>query len=218
MTKTEKSLLISNFLNKILPDAKCSLDYTKDYELLIAVMLSAQTTDKAVNKVTKVLFDKYTCLEDLNRASYEDIYEIIKTLGLAKTKASNIKLIAKELVDNFNSCVPSDKKILMTLNGVGNKTANVVRIEYFDLPEMPVDTHIHRISKRLGIIKMDEDVLHAEKNLKSMFMENQYKKLHHQLIMFGRTICKAQNPICDKCELHDICKNYKKNSSSTTDR
>lgn len=210
MKQTEKSILIQNYLDKILPNAGCELTYNKDYEFLIAVMLSAQCTDKKVNQVTPVLFDKYKTLKALNDADIKDIEEIIKPLGLYKNKAKNIKNIASDLIYLFNSVLPKEKNDLTKLTGVGNKTAEVVRIEIFKEPEFPVDTHVARVSKRLGLTKEEDEVTTIGTNLRKIFPKDKRIKLHHQFIHFGRYFCKAQNPSCKTCELKNICKNHAK--------
>lgn len=197
--------LIESYLDKILPNVGCELIYHKDYEFLIAVMLSAQTTDKAVNNVTAILFDKYKNLQDLAKADIVDIENIIAHLGMYKVKARNVLDIANGLLDSFCGIVPSNKEDLMSLPGVGNKTAEVVRIELFKLQEFPVDTHVARISKRLNIAKQDDDVIRVENKLKKYFIGSDYIKLHHQFIHFGRYLCKAKNPQCENCELVAIC-------------
>ena len=201
---------ILEYFNEILPNAKCELNYSKDYELVIAVMLSAQTTDKRVNEVDKELFSKYDSLEKLNSAGEEDIEKIIRPVGLSKNKARHIKGIVKSLIENFDSKVPKDKELLMSLPGVGNKTANVIRIELFKIPEIPVDTHIERISKRLGLALSTDSVLEVEKKLRKKFPESTYIKFHHQMIHFGRYKCKALHPECEGCKLIKYCKYYKK--------
>ena len=207
--KTNIQPLLS-YLDELFPDAKCELFYTKDYELVIAVMLSAQTTDKSVNAVTKVLFNKYQSLDALNEASLEDIEEIIKQIGLYKNKAKNLKGIVKDLIERFNYQVPSDKELLMTLPGVGNKTAGVIRAEIFKIPDLPVDTHILRISKRLNLAKKDDEPIDVERKLKRLIPEERWIKSHHQLIHFGRYFCTARSPICEKCKISDMCINKRK--------
>lgn len=192
------------------PSARCELFYSKDYELVIAVMLSAQTTDKSVNAVTPILFNKYPSLEDLNNASLEDIEEILKPIGLYKNKAKNLKGIVKDLLERFNGKVPSDKDELMTLPGVGNKTAGVIRAEIFQIPDLPVDTHILRISKRLNLAKKEDEPIDVERKLKKLIPEERWIKSHHQLIHFGRYFCAARNPQCEKCKISDMCTNKRK--------
>lgn len=194
-----------DYLDEILPTAKCELLYSKDYELVIAVMLSAQTTDKSVNAVTPILFKKYPSLDSLYNAPLEDIEEIIKPIGLYKNKAKNLKGIVKDLVGRFNSVVPSDKVQLMTLPGVGNKTAGVIRAEIFQIPDLPVDTHILRISKRLNLAKKDDEPIDVERKLKKIIPEERWIKSHHQLIHFGRYYCMARSPKCQNCKISDMC-------------
>ena len=212
MNKIEQ---IFSFLDVKFPDAKCELNYRKDYELLIAVMLSAQTTDKAVNKVTEVLFDRYPSLEELSKAEINDVEKIIHSVGLSKTKAVNVVSIANELITRFNSIVPSSREELMSLNGVGRKTANVVRIEYFKIPEIPVDTHVERVSKRLTLAKDTDSTLDVELKLKRKLPKERLIKAHHQLIFFGRYMCKSQSPICEDCPFKDFCRYQKKLSVKT---
>ena len=204
MMKTNVKPLL-DYLDEILPTAKCELLYSKDYELVIAVMLSAQTTDKSVNAVTPILFKKYPTLAALYDAPLEDIEEIIKPIGLYKNKAKNLKGIVKDLVDRFNSVVPSDKEQLMTLPGVGNKTAGVIRAEIFHIPDLPVDTHILRISKRLNLAKKDDEPIDVERKLKKIIPEERWIKSHHQLIHFGRYYCMARSPKCENCKISDRC-------------
>ena len=204
---TKKSYLtVSNYIDSLFPDAKCELFYTQDYELVIAVMLSAQTTDKAVNNVTKSLFKDYPTLKDLDNATLEDIENHIKSLGLYKNKAANIKGIAHKLLTEFNGKVPSDKKLLQTLPGIGNKSAGVIRCEVFKIPDLPVDTHIIRITNRLGIANSKDEPIDIEQKLKKIIPEESWIKSHHQLIHFGRYFCTTKSPKCSECKLRNICK------------
>ncbi len=203
MTTKIKSLLA--FMDEIYPNVGCELNYHKDYELVIAVMLSAQTTDVSVNIVTAVLFNKYKNLNDLANADIKDIEDIIHSIGLYKNKARNLLGIAKDLVEKYNGKVPSDKDELQKLPGVGNKTAGVIRAEIFQIPDLPVDTHILRISKRLKIVDKDADAYETEMKLKSLVPEDKWIKLHHQLIHFGRGMCSARNPQCEKCKISEFC-------------
>ena len=204
MTKTNISLLF-NYLDKLFPNVGCELNYAKDYELVIAVMLSAQTTDKSVNNVTSILFSKYQSLDDLNNAPIEDIENIIKSIGLYKNKAKNLKGIVNDLIYRFNYQVPSNKEELMSLPGVGNKTAGVIRAEIFKIPDLPVDTHVSRIAKRLGLAKKNDEPIEVERKLKKIIPEDRWIKSHHQLIHFGRYFCYARSPKCDECELKEYC-------------
>ena len=202
--KTDINRLL-NYLDELFPAAKCELFYSKDYELVIAVMLSAQTTDKSVNAVTPILFKKYPSLDALNYAPLEDIEEIIKQIGLYKNKAKNLKGIVKDLIERFDYKVPFDKEQLMTLPGVGNKTAGVIRAEIFQIPDLPVDTHILRIAKRLNLAKKDDEPIDVERKLKKIIPEERWIKSHHQLIHFGRYYCMARSPKCENCKISDMC-------------
>ena len=207
--KTDIDRLLS-YLDDLFPTARCELFYKRDYELVIAVMLSAQTTDRSVNAVTPILFENYPSLDDLNKASLEDIEENLKPIGLYKNKAKNLKGIVKDLIERFNYVVPSDKEQLMTLPGVGNKTAGVIRAEIFQIPDLPVDTHILRIAKRLKLAKKDDEPIDVERKLKKIIPEERWIKSHHQLIHFGRYFCTARSPQCENCKIRDMCINYLK--------
>lgn len=197
---------ILEYFDYLIPDPHCELIYHKDYELLIAVMLSAQTTDKRVNEVTKILFSKYPNLKALEEAEIDDIIEIIRPIGTFKKKALNVHLIAKKLNENSNGIVPNNRTFLESLPGVGRKTANVVLYELFNEPVIAVDTHVSRVSKRLGLAKKDDDVLTIEKKLNRKIDKNRLGRTHHQFILFGRYYCKAISPLCESCKLKDICK------------
>ena len=204
--KTDISPIL-NYLDELFPHASCELFYTKDYELVIAVMLSAQTTDKSVNAVTTVLFNKYKSLDELEKAPLDDIEETIKQIGLYKNKAKNLKGIVHDIITRFNYVVPSDKEQLMTLPGVGNKTAGVIRAEIFKIPDLPVDTHVSRIAKRLKLVNKDDEPIDIEKKLKKLIPEDRWIKSHHQFIHFGRYFCTAKKPMCEKCKISDMCIN-----------
>lgn len=203
---TTKTKAIQDYLDEILPNVGCELNYTKPHELLIAVVLSAQTTDKSVNAVTPLLFSKYPTVEALANADVKDVEEVIRAIGLYKNKAKNIVLLSQELVNRFNGNVPREKSDLVSLPGVGNKTASVVRLELFHEEEFPVDTHVDRISKRLSLAKKDDDVLEVERKLKKAFPRSSWGKLHHQFIHFGRTKCFARSPNCENCKIMAFCK------------
>ena len=200
---------IELYLDELFPNPKCELEYTKDYELLIATVLSAQTTDKKVNEVTKILFNKYDNLEKLMNADLEDIKEIIKPIGMVNKKSVYIKEIAKYLLNYCDGIVPNDEVLLTNIPGVGRKTSNVVRSNLFNYPAIAVDTHVFRVSKRLGIAKKDDDVLTVEKKLMDYFPKDSWSKLHHQLVLFGRYHCTSARPQCSECKIKNICKYYK---------
>jgi len=204
---TNKDLII-DYLDELFPDARCELNYNKDYEFLIAVMLSAQTTDKMVNSVTSVLFDKYDTLEKLSNADIEDIKRIIKPIGTHHKKSIFIKEISMYLLDNCNGKVPNTKEELIKLPGIGVKTSNVVLSNLYDIPAIAVDTHVTRVSKRLGLAKDGDEPLVIEKKLEKVFPKDRWNRLHHQLVLFGRYKCKSIKPICDGCKFEKIC-NYK---------
>lgn len=201
-----KNKEIIAYLDTIIPNPRCELEYSKDYELLIATMLSAQTTDKRVNEVTRDLFKKYPSLKDLVDADIEDIKKIIRSIGTYNKKASNIKNIAKNLLEKSNGIVPNDRKFLESLDGVGRKTTNVVLSNIYNVPCIAVDTHVSRVSKRLGIAKEADDVVVVEKKLNKFFKDDDLCRLHHQLVLFGRYYCKAIKPECENCGLKKYCK------------
>ena len=196
--------LIINELDRLFPDARCELNYSKDYELVLAVMLSAQTTDKRVNIVTEKLFKKYDTLEKLNTLSIDEISNYIKSIGFYTTKSKNFKEIVSEL--NKIGYVPNNREYLEKLPGVGRKTASVVLAHLFDEPSFAVDTHVYRVSKRLGITNKKDDVLKTEKKLKKYFDKSTWNRVNSQLVLFGRYVCLSRNPKCENCNLKNICK------------
>lgn len=202
---TKKALKIIEELNLMFPNAKGELDHNNNFELLVAVVLSAQTTDVAVNKITPDLFLNYKTPYELKEAKISDVEKKLKSIGLYKTKAKNIIALSKILVDDFKGEIPNNLEDLMLLPGVGRKTANVVLSNAFGIPAIAVDTHVYRVSHRLGISsgKTPYDV---EQDLMKTFDEQYWIRLHHQLIFFGRYHCKAQKPNCKECPLRDICK------------
>ena len=187
MLTKEQFLEVSQYLDSLFPNAKCELFYSQDYELVIAVMLSAQTTDKSVNAVTSHLFKKYPTLKSCVDADIKDIENEIQSLGLYKNKSKNIKGIAETLYNDFNSILP--------------------RCEVFKIPDLPVDTHIIRISNRLGIATKKDEPIDIERKLKKIIPEESWIKSHHQLIHFGRYFCTARNPKCEQCKIKKYCKN-----------
>ena len=200
---------IETYLDELIPNPKCELNYFNDYSLLISIMLSAQTTDKRVNEVTKILFDKYKSLEELKKANYNDLKEIVMPLGNYTRKAFNVKEIARILLDDYDGIVPHDREKLETLPGIGRKTANVFLAEYLHLPAIAVDTHVLRVTKRLGLVKDNANVLIVEKALMANIQKENWSKRHLQLVLFGRYHCKAIKPDCVNCKLKKICNYYK---------
>lgn len=201
--KMNKDLIINEF-DKHFNDPKCELEYTKDYELLLSVMLSAQTTDKSVNMVTRELYKKYDTLDKLDTLTLDEIDNYIRSIGLHKTKSKYFKEIVTKIKEI--GYVPNDREFLESLSGVGRKTASVVLGILFDIPSFAVDTHVYRVSKRLGITTMKDDVLKTEIKLKKYFDEDEWNRINSQMVLFGRYICISKNPKCDKCHLKNICK------------
>ena len=199
------SEIVLEKLDIMFPDARCELNYSKDYELLIATVLSAQSTDKRVNQVTSKLFSKYD-INSLASAELVDIEEIIKPVGTFKRKAFYVKEIAKRLLDDYEGIVPNNRVYLESLPGVGRKTCNVVLSNIYDVPAIAVDTHVSRVSKRLKLAKECDEVDVIEKKLMRKFPKEKWSRMHHQLVLFGRYICKAKAPNCDECHLKDYCK------------
>lgn len=209
MTKKELACLVNEKLDIMYLDAKCGLDYRNIFELIVAVSLSAQTTDVSVNKVTPILFSKYKDAYSLANADIKDVEDIIRSIGLYKNKAKNIVNLSKELISKFNGEVPNTLDELMSLSGVGYKTASVVLVEGFKIPAFPVDTHISRISKRVGLVKESLDPTEISYSLMKLYDKSLYHKLHHQMIYLGRYTCKSQKPNCDECLMKEFCKYYK---------
>lgn len=206
----EKLKRILDELDRLFPDARCELNYSNPLELLIAVMLSAQTTDASVNKLTETLFQKYRSVEDYASAPLSQLEQDLKRIGLYRNKAKNVKAMAQMLIDEFNGEVPANHDALQTLPGVGRKTANVVISEGFGYPAIAVDTHVERIAKRLGFAFKKDSVLTVEKKLMKKIPKERWIKTHHQLMFFGRYHCKAINPQCQDCRLIDICREPKR--------
>ncbi|MCR3906804.1 MAG: endonuclease III [Tenericutes bacterium] len=208
MTKAEDILLV---LDHMFPDAHVELNHRNHFELLIAVVLSAQTTDVGVNKATPQLFEKYPTPEKLAQADVLEIERLIKTIGLYRNKAKNIKMLAQDLVEKHSGEVPNRREALEALPGVGRKTANVVLSNAFGIPALAVDTHVARVSVRLGLAKENDSVFEIEKKLMKKLPKEKWQKAHHQLIFFGRYHCLAKKPKCYACPLIKICTYKDKN-------
>lgn len=209
MTKAQWAYCLEE-MDKMFPDAHCELVHSNPFELLIATVLSAQCTDALVNKVTKDLFKKYKTPEDYLSVPIEELQNDIRSIGLFRNKAKNIQALSLMLLDKFNGQVPADRDTLTTLPGVGRKTANVVVSVAFGVPAIAVDTHLERVSKRLGLARWKDTPLQVEEQLMKKTPKELWSKTHHQMIFFGRYHCKAQNPQCPVCPLLDICREGKK--------
>lgn len=203
-----KEEFILKELEILFPNAKCELIYNKDYELLLSTMLSAQSTDKRVNLVTKDIYSKYDSLEKLNTLSISEIESMIKTIGMYKTKARNFKGIVSSLLEL--GYFPKDRTLLESMPGVGRKTANVVLANIFNENVIAVDTHVLRVSKRLGLSKEETTLLEVEKKLTKKFSKYKSDNLHNRLVLFGRYKCTSKKPLCNECSFKEICTYYKK--------
>lgn len=213
MRKNERYKKVVENLENYFPQATTELYYENTFQLLVAVILSAQCTDKRVNIVTPNLFKKYPIPEDMAKADIEEIFQYIKSISYPNSKAKYLSQMSKRLVETYHSVVPSDVKELQTLSGVGRKTANVIASVVFHQAKMPVDTHVHRVSCRIGLTIKAKTVLQTEEQLMSNLKEKDIALIHHQLILLGRYICKARKPECDKCPLIDCCKYYQSKKS-----
>lgn len=204
----KRTKIILDTLEEMYPDARCELNYETPFELLVATILSAQTTDKKVNKVTETLFKDYPSLVEFLTISNDELEERIKEIGLYRNKSKNIILMCNQLMQKFNGEVPNTMEELITLAGVGRKTANVVLSNAFNVPSIAVDTHVFRVSNRLGLASSD-NVLEVEMQLRKEIIKSRWSKTHHLLIFHGRYCCTAQRPKCAECRLKEYCMYYK---------
>lgn len=209
MISKEKTMLALEKMYAMFPEAHGELNYETPFQLLIAVILSAQATDVSVNKATPALFEVFPTPETLAEAPLEEITEKIRTIGLFRNKAKNIKACAQQLLEKFDGQVPQTREELILLPGVGRKTANVVLGDAFDIPAIAVDTHVERVSKRLRICKLNANVIEVEETLMRKVPEELWVKTHHTMIFFGRYHCIARSPKCEKCPLLDMCQEGK---------
>ncbi|PQP81964.1 endonuclease III [Paenibacillus sp. PCH8] len=201
---------ILDTMEAMFPDAHCELNHSNAFELTVAVLLSAQCTDETVNKVTADLFKKYTCPADYLTVPLEELEQDIRRIGLYRNKAKHIQNMCRILIEQYGGDVPQEHDQLVTLPGVGRKTANVVVSNAFGVPAIAVDTHVERVSKRLALAGWDDSVLEVEKKLMKRVPREEWTLTHHRIIFFGRYHCKAQNPQCHICPLLDICREGKK--------
>lgn len=192
-----------------MPVAESELLYNSPYQLIVAVILSAQCTDKRVNMTTPAIFEKYPTVEDLARASVDDLFQLIKSISYPNNKSKNIVAMARKVVADFNSMIPSGLEDLQTLPGVGRKTANVVASVAFDTPAIAVDTHVFRVANRVGLAIDAKTPLEVEKQLMANIPKSLWATVHHWLILHGRYVCTARNPKCEECGIKDYCKTYR---------
>lgn len=210
ISKKAKAFDIYEKLELEFPEAHCELNHDSPFQLAVAVLLSAQTTDVSVNKVTPALFAKYPDAFAMSEASLADIEFYIHHLGLYHNKAKSIKEMATALVEQYDGIVPQTREELTKLSGIGRKSANVILSVCFDIPSFAVDTHVERVTKRLGLCKKEDSVLQVEKTVTSLLPIETWNKAHHLFIFFGRYLCKAQRPECERCPVTMYCKEYKK--------
>ena len=210
MRSKQKMLEMLDTIQEMFPNAKCELNHRNKFDLLIAVLLSAQCTDKLVNKVTAALFQKYHTPEDYVRVPLEELQTDIRSIGLYRNKSKNIQALCQTLIEKYNSEVPQEREALEALPGVGRKTANVVLSVAFGVPAIAVDTHVQRVSRRLKFCRQKDSVRQVEETLMQKIPPERWSQAHHQLIFFGRYFCKAQRPNCTECPFQNDCTTGKK--------
>lgn len=210
MLSKQKWLSFLDVMDAMYPEAHCELVHDNPFELTIATLLSAQCTDALVNRVTKDLFQKYKTPHDYLAVPLEELQQDIRSIGLYRNKAKNIQALCVRLLTEYDGVIPANREDLVTLPGVGRKTANVVLSVAFDVPAMAVDTHVERIAKRLGLCRWKDSVLEVEQTIMNKTPIERWSKAHHQMIFFGRYHCKAQNPGCDACPLLADCREGQK--------
>lgn len=198
---------IFEFFDELFPNPKCELKYNSDFEFLIAVVLSAQTTDKKVNNITYILFEKYD-INTLANINIDELEVILRPLGMSYKKAIYIKSICSDVKNKFNNKIPNNMSDLLKLKGVGRKTANLVLSTLYNEPYFAVDTHVSRVTKRLGLVDEKSDVFQIEEQMYKLIPKNKINNLHHQFVLFGRYYCKSKKPLCEGCKLTDLCKYY----------
>lgn len=210
MRKQERYDLTIEKLKEMFPNADTELHYETPFQLLVAVILSAQCTDKRVNIVTPALFERYSSVKSMAESSQEEIYSYIKSISYPNSKSRNLKKMAERLHEVYHDNIPDDPQELQTLAGVGRKTAMVILAVLYKRAVMPVDTHVHRVSARIGLTLKAKNVLETERQLLSNLTNTEDMSLiHHQLILLGRYICKARKPMCEECTLREFCKYFK---------
>lgn len=206
MKQSELYKFVIDYFEKTMPVAETELNYENPYQLLVAVILSAQCTDVRVNKITPAFFERFPSADVLKEADIQEVYELIKSCSYPNNKAKHLVGMAKMLVDEFNGVVPDDVKELQKLPGVGRKTANVIASVIYDKPTFAVDTHVFRVANRIGLVKNAKTPLQVEEQLTKNFPQELIPKAHHWLILHGRYTCTAKKPKCEKCGLTEVCK------------
>lgn len=201
-------------LDELFPDARCELNHKNNYEMAVAVILSAQTTDASVNQVTPGLFERYPDIYSLAEGNIGDIEKLISRLGLYRNKSRAIQGFARGVAERYGGVVPDKMKDLVTLPGVGRKCANVILSECYGIPALAVDTHVNRVSKRLGLAGPDDSVDDVERKLKRKIPRERWIRTHHQMIFFGRYLCHSRNPECGRCPFRSICREYRSNTAT----
>lgn len=214
MTRQEKALFIADELQKKYPETETFLHFSNDWQLLFAIILSAQATDISVNQATEILFSRLPELKDYNEENRETIQECIKKVGLGKSKTEYLIKTAKELIEKYDGKVPTDREKLMKLSGVGFKTSGVFLGEFYNIPFIPVDTHVYRVTHRLGLVKDDLTADETEIALEKLYKNKASIHLHRQLIFFGRNVCFAKSPLCSQCPFASFCK-YQNNKKAS---
>lgn len=213
MTKKEKFNFIIDYFSSSMPNPETELRYSSPYELLVAVILSAQCTDKRVNMVTPPFFERFPTAESLAAGSVEEIFDLIRSISYPNNKAKHLLGMAQMLISRFDGVVPSDVDVLQQLPGVGRKTANVIASVVFNKPAMAVDTHVFRVSKRIGLTPNAKNPLETERELVKYFPKELIPKAHHWLILHGRYTCFARKPSCRECGLTTVCSFFKENDA-----
>jgi len=216
ISQKERFKAVISYFEKAMPVAETELVYQSPYQLLVAVILSAQCTDKRVNMITPPFYEKFPDAKSLSLATEEQIYGLIKSCSYPNNKAKNLLGMARTLITEFNGIVPSDIEEMQKLPGVGRKTANVIASVVFNLPAMAVDTHVFRISNRIGLTTNSRNPLETEKQLVKYIPENKLSIAHHWLILHGRYVCVARKPKCIECGIKEVCKYYKKMASKAS--
>ena len=212
MTQKERYTKVIEWFSENMPVAESELNYRNPFELLVAVILSAQCTDKRVNMVTPSIFDKFPDVFSMAKGTFDEIFDLIKSISYPNNKAKHLLAMSQKLSCNFNGVVPPNMDDLQSLDGVGRKTANVIMAVAFDKPAMPVDTHVFRLAERIGLVKNSRNVLETERQLVKNIPKKILSTAHHWLILHGRYVCLARRPKCEECGIKDFCLYFSKNS------